>query len=323
MVEIGDGVPIINSVENKERIEQVLKPEEISKKRANFPSPEDVRKAINDSATDFAPIFAMYHGKIVPLGKLPDTSFKKSHTEELKIVNSPTVSKDEGLKEKQNIASPNQIQVTGERRSFSFPENTHISSEEEFENKFGKKDESSSKLSRLQQYLKNLDDHITATSEIKEEVVKDEVMFPEIKTGTVKSDILSHIKGLVLDDGKIVAVKGNRIEPIENAKEESSTPLDSQKYFVSDDGKLNAIKPNIKISDIQSADSKTLHEKPAEPKTVALSLEVLKDLLKKSDKVSLATLLNKAQDPRIDADDEDPGKFLLKTLLFSFRIRIC
>ncbi|XP_002157435.3 uncharacterized protein LOC100204716 [Hydra vulgaris] len=309
---------VINTIENKEKTDQVIKFEEKSKKRADFPSPEDAQKDKNDSGIEYAPIFAMYHGKIVPLGKLPDTSFKKSHTEEIKTVNSLTVSEDDmpkdkqltvseddSPKDKQFISSPNQIQVTAERRSFSLPENTHINSEEEFENKFGKKDRPS-KLYRLQQYLKNLDGHIPSANEVKEQVAKDEVIFPEEKTETTKSDILSHIKGLVLDDGKIVTVKGNRIEPMENTKEEPSTSLDSQKFFVSDDGKLNLVKSSSKTSDVQSADSKTLHEKTTEPKTVALSLEVLKDLLKKSDKVSLATLLNKAQEPKTDEDD-DPG----------------
>ncbi|XP_057307209.1 uncharacterized protein LOC130645285 [Hydractinia symbiolongicarpus] len=269
-----------------------------TKKEEIIPTTDEVKKALKETTKDFAPIFAMVHGKIIPLGKLPDTAFKKSHTEE------PPSQTAEKTSESRD--------VNAARRTLP---DEKPAKEQETKSKatIEKKDNDEEKLSKLQKYLKNLDGHIPATGASKEVrgVAKDEVVFPDDETGSPKSDIMKHVKSVVLDTGKVLSVNGNHLESGEESKPETSdtaTPESQQKFIVSDDGSLTPLtKSKEEIGEAVTRDTTGGSEGQ---KTVALSLDVLKDLLKKSDnKVSLAALLNKSPETKSDTpkEDEDPG----------------
>ena len=313
-----------------------------------IPTSADIQNAIKDSGSDFAPIFAMYHGKIVPLGKLPDTSFKKSNTEDLPTdtpTNSP-IKKNEATTNPTNIpAKPIEAQsktidsptkeniptetmntktvkykdISGTKRSLSEENNRHIVPSGDITGSVRDKTEKDPvKLTKLQQYLTNLDGHIPATGgESRGVAAKDEVIFPEDETGSPKSDIINHVKGVVLDDGKIVSVNNNHLESTDEPVKQVADSSDSQqKYFVSDDGTLTPLtKSKPEIGEAVTRDVTTAGGATADgQKTVALSLDVLKDLLKKTDsKISLASLLNKAPETKSETptqEDEDPGKVI-------------
>ena len=265
-------------------------------KKGDIPDVVDIKQAFQKGADkDFAPIFAMYHGKIVPLGKLPDNSFKKSHTEEpQEPVPNPVPVKD----------------VTGSKRTFT-----------DIDNK--KSNTYSARYSKLQEYLTNLEDEhstpITAENSVKG-VPKDEVVFPEDENPVQKSDLLSHVKGVVLDSGKVVSVNNSKIDvPVDETSKETSsettTTSDSQKFYVSEDGTLNPLTKAKELTGESVARDTTSSKENADgQKTVAISLDVLKDLLKKTDtKISLASLLNKSgetkSEPSQPSEDEDPGRF--------------
>ena len=275
-------------------------------KKGDVPNIEDIKQAFQKGADkDFAPIFAMYHGKIVPLGKLPDNSFKKSHTEEPEEPNPKPVP----VKDVTGSKPVPVKDVTGSKRTFTDTNNK-------------KSNTYSSRYSKLQEYLTNLEDEhsspANAESSVKG-VPKDEVVFPEDENPIQKSDLLSHVKGVVLDSGKVVSVNNNKIDvPVdETSKEtnsETTTTSDSQKFYVSEDGTLN---PLTKAKDLTgesvARDTTSSKENPDGQKTVAISLDVLKDLLKKTDtKISLASLLNKSgetkSEPSQPSEDEDPGR---------------
>ena len=264
-------------------------------KKGDIPNVEDIKQAFQKGADkDFAPIFAMYHGKIVPLGKLPDNSFKKSHAE--------------GTEEP--IPKPVPVKdVTGSKRTFT-----------DIDNK--KSNTYSARYSKLQEYLTNLEDEhstpATAENSVKG-VPKDEVVFPEDENPVQKSDLLSHVKGVVLDSGKVVSVNNNKIDvPVDETSKETSsettTTSDSQKFYVSEDGTLNPLTKAKEVTGESVARDTTSSKENADgQKTVAISLDVLKDLLKKTDtKISLASLLNKSgetkSEPSQSSEDEDPGR---------------
>jgi len=280
----------VSSNTHYETNDEVSKKINNNTKKEEVPDLDDIRQAFKESSgsKDFAPIFAMFHGKIVPLGKLADTSFRKSHVEQehLDINNKNTFSKD----------------ITANKRTFNDDENVNDEAIE------------STKLSKLQTYLTNLDGHVPSTSENVRGVAKDEVEFPVEEPAAQRSDLLNHVKGVVLDSGKVVSVNNNRLDmPLEEPVKEVATETtvdEKQKFFVNDDGTLNQVKSKPLIGEAVTRDK----EGGEGQKTVAISLDVLKDLLKKTDtKISLAALLNKPAEAASKSEttapqeEEDPG----------------
>lgn len=190
------------------------------------PSAVSVENSLKSEEKESAPIFALFHGKIVPLGKLPDTSFKKSHTE-AKIEENE--SKDEIKKEKDEKATNHE---NYEAKSELKESDKHASkSEAQEDQETAEKREKSKALSpsqftRLSSYFHNLDTKSKAAVETrmlkshKKDVTgtaKDEVpgLLPEMKN----SEFLKHVQGIVLDDGKMVTLKGKK----EKAEEQQVT----------------------------------------------------------------------------------------------------
>ena len=187
-------------------------------KNGPTPSAGSVENTLKTEGKDSAPIFALFHGKIVPLGKLPDSSFKKSHTEtrydesKSKEVSEKLENhKSDGM---ENGEAKSEVRVA-ERQQ-------HTSNAGENEKKDKSKSLSPLQLSRLSTYFHNLDSKNKADTEtrmVKSRIkdvtgtAKDEV--PEIMPAIRNSEFLKHVKGIVLDDGKMVSFKGKQAE-VEN-----------------------------------------------------------------------------------------------------------
>lgn len=399
-------------------------------------TPELVKKELNNHGKDYAPIFALYKGKIVPLGKLPDTAFKKSSPQHPAVdektssaalvapknenslieetkVNEPaatisttaSISQDDAAKQSAQssftalkdsttkttdptsseslITSSSEAasvaaasasvrtvempvaskDVTGTAR-FEIPQlqiqhqaprhmvvshmSPHAAVNEETIDASRSHNEDTAKtvkLSKLQSYLSNLDGPIQATgSSHVSKTAKDDIVIPEEMARLAmhsypKSEIMSHVKGLVLDNGKVVSVDSSHGElssSISGAINEQSVaklapeppkdPDSSDKFYVTDDGNLLPLKPQREKTENAAARTDILDGLASKSsdsgKTVAVSLDMLKELLKKTDtKVSLAQLLNKGQDKTGDDkssvsssasssasdEEEDPG----------------
>ncbi len=199
-------VPASRSSENEQATVRSMK-EKSDNKNEPTPSASSVESTLKTEGKDCAPIFALYHGKIVPLGKLPDTSFKKSHTE---------VRQKEDGGETDNKQSNNNHDTSEAKSVVTSPatpaQNTKHESRE-------KKDKplSPSQFNRLSSYFHNLESKTKPELEtrmIKRPVkdvtatAKDEV--PDILPDLKNSDFMRHVKGIVLDDGKMVPLKGHQ-----------------------------------------------------------------------------------------------------------------
>ena len=209
------------------------------------PSAESAARSLKTEGKDSAPIFALFHGKIVPLGKLPDTSFKKSHTE---ARNEESHEKEDSHAEESHVTEDrekgqaksevkfpeNRAENNAENNAESRverPEERHEVKHEETSNSFSsaesdKRDKakslSPSQFTRLSSYFHNLDSKNKAAVETrmiksrKKDVTgtaKDEV--PELPPSMKNSEFLKHVKGIVLDDGKMVTLKGIQSEQAE------------------------------------------------------------------------------------------------------------
>lgn len=244
---------------------------------------KDISRVVKDSSPDYAPIFAMYHGKVVELGKLPESAFKKPHPVEHET-NTPM----HDIKE-----------VTGSKRYI--PDS--ISPHKLMENSPIKRDFQTSS-DQLRSYLKNLgEDNHEQTG-----VTKDSISFPDATGTASKNDLINHVKSVVLDDGKIISINSNNNNRVSEASDTISSLTDiQQKFVVNNEGN---VEPLVKQKSI-TADAVTRDTLGSNDgqKTVTLTVDVLKNLLKKTDsKVSLAQLLNKPADERSNTqEDEDPG----------------
>lgn len=279
-------------------------------------STKEIDEAVAESGKDFAPVFAMYHGKVVTLGKLPDTAFKRSHlTTEEQSAHQSNTNLNVEIPRDIHVDKPDKHQmkdVTGSKRFFD--ENI-----EKPQLKPEKRDSQIDAGAKLHDYLKTLDSVKTKDTR---GVVKDEVPSPLDTTGTLRSDLVGHIKGVVLDDGKVVSLANNHMQSEDTStapvrQQHSELPDAQQKYYVTNDGNVEPLVKS-KTEDVDAVTRDTLMDNLGSlgggggggQKTVTLTVDVLKDLLKRTDsKVSLASLLNKPAETRSDTpqEDEDPG----------------
>ena len=179
------------------------------------PSAVTVERSLKTEEKDSAPIFALFHGKIVPLGKLPDTSFRKSHTEAL---NEDKKNKHENRNEDiGKVSSHENDQVKSEILEHAKEEEEKSGPNQDVEKGKQGKTLSSSQFSRLSTYFHNLESKNKEAVETrmikpyKKDVtgtVKDDV--PELLPVTKNSELLKHVKGIILDDGKMVTLKGKQ-----------------------------------------------------------------------------------------------------------------
>ena len=205
------------------------------------PSAESAARSLKTEGKDSAPIFALFHGKIVPLGKLPDTSFKKSHTE---ARNEESHEKEDShaeeshvMEDRENGQAKSEVKLPENRAEHNAesrverPEERHEVKHDETSNSLSsaesdKRDKakslSPSQFTRLSSYFHNLDSKNRAAVETrmiksrKKDVTgtaKDEV--PELPPSMKNSEFLKHVKGIVLDDGKMVTLKGKQSEQAE------------------------------------------------------------------------------------------------------------
>ena len=192
------------------------------------PSAVAVEKSLKTEEKDSAPIFALFHGKIVPLGKLPDTSFKKSQTE---TRNHENENKDQNRKE----ASKNSNNQENDKRKSEIKEHEQqeekSDSNQESASKKKEQPLSPSQFVRLSSYFHNLDSKGKASVETrmikshKKDVTgtaKDEV--PELLPAMKNSEFLKHVKGIVMDDGKLMTFKGKQPQ-IEEQKVNMRLPV--------------------------------------------------------------------------------------------------
>lgn len=266
---------------------------------------KEINEAVADSGNDFAPVFAMYHGKVVTLGKLPDTAFKRSHlNDQTSVALNENSSREKHVNEPENHVKD----VSGSKRYLDESSNGIASPQQHST----KRDSQINNGEKLQDYLKTLDaEKVLDVSA----VPKNEV--PVGLTGldsssTSHSNLMGHIKSVVLDNGNIVSVNNNNHVTTEDSVQHNDVIADpQQKYYVTNDG---SVEPLIKSKpeNVEAVQRDNLLDtlNGNGQKTVTLTVDVLKDLLKKTDsKVSLATLLNKPADARSDTqEDEDPGK---------------
>lgn len=307
--------------ENTEKTSLMRKSADIqpnSNQNDRIPSMSQVEKALNATENEYAPIFAYFRGKIVPLGKLPNTSFKKSHSE----LTQQAVSSSHSVTQERSMIK----EITGQPRH-EIPEIKHVKPSSHIDNDglFGVDKASNgdmgseNKISKLQQYLTNLDGHVPDTGITKDVrgVAKDEVVFPqETEHPSQKNEIIDHVKGFVLDDGKVVSLTAKPSDlPQDKEKPKPITTVNTlEKFYVANDGNLYPLTKSKSTNvDAVTRDTTISSDGINEPKTVAVSLDMLKELLKKTDtKISLAQLLNKGSstgDSKSDvAAEEDPGE---------------
>ena len=258
---------------------------------AESPEKKDVTdfSTIKDASikdSDFAPIFAMYHGKMVELGRLPESAFKKSHSVSL---------------HEKNTSEHHMKDITASKRVLD--ESTEHKLTQNIPTKREFHASPSSRSDQLKNYLKNLDGDQQVSS-----VAKDVISMPGLDS---KADLINHVKSVVLDDGKIISVGNSHLsETGDSPKQLSEVTDDSQqKYIVNKEGN---VEPLVKQKS-ETVDPVTRDTLGNGQKTVTLTVDVLKDLLKKTgdSKVSLAKLLNKptdGSDQRSNTqEDEDPG----------------
>ena len=334
------------------------------------PSVLAVEKSLVAEGKNSAPIFALFHGKIVPLGRLPDSSFKKTHTEKLDdntkstnardtvteknpdeadpIVKSPTETSP--VKEETGNRKSETVEMPRSDKDTKIPHQTDQTAEENRApdsviEKKRDKGLNSHKYNRLLSYLNNLGDHsnekptaaIRTVKTITKDVrgtTKDQVSFPD-PPSLKHPDLLSHVKGLVLDSGKVVSLWNHQLDELNGKssedegvtagvrKDSETSPSDADK-LVSDEQKTetddeselaNLVKSKERIEDLVKSKEK-LEEGTARDTTPPLSVSVdtLKDLLKKTDsKASLAELLNNrasGTNAREAKQEEDPGKLV-------------
>eukprot|EP00795_Rhopilema_esculentum_P011902 gene11902-2464_t len=274
------------------------------------PSAGSVESTLKIEGKDSAPIFALFHGKIVPLGKLPDSSFKKSHTETRYDEN-----KSKEVSEKLENHKSDGVEKGEAKSEVRVAEKKqHTSSAEENEKKDKSKSLSPLQLSRLSSYFHNLDSKNKADTEtrmVKSRIkdvtgtAKDEV--PEIMPAIRNSEFLKHVKGIVLDDGKMVSFKGKQAE-VENEQAGESEKTEDAAQRSGDTEKSYAIDSSL-LSQLTKSKEKTADPVARDTQSVMLNLDTLKGLLKKSnDGVSLAKLLNKpTEGAAANTQDEDPG----------------
>ena len=178
------------------------------------PSAKTVERSLKTEEKESAPIFALFHGKIVPLGKLPDTSFKKSHTE---VRSDDKQSKEESKKEENGKAESKETHQVKSDIGEHTKEGKNTDSKQNIEKRQQGRTLSPSQINRLSSYFHNLESknkEAVETRMIKSHkkdvtgTAKDEVpeLLPEIKN----SEFLKHVKGILLDDGKMVAFKGKQ-----------------------------------------------------------------------------------------------------------------
>eukprot|EP00794_Sanderia_malayensis_P005184 gene5184-5838_t len=140
-------------------------------------------------------IFALFHGKIVPLGKLPDTSFKKSRTE---VAN--------GKETAEEHRSPSHSESITVKSSFGLPPNLESKNQQQ-------KAELETRMIK-----RPATKDVTATA-------KDEV--PDILPDLKNPEFIKHVKGIVLDDGKMVPLsEHHKVE--ESEKNEDATTKSSE-----------------------------------------------------------------------------------------------
>ena len=255
---------------------------------------------------DFAPIFTMYHGKLVELGKVPETAFKKSHLSQdaeadVKVpehhIKDVTASK-RVLEETKTTTQPQHAvtEVAPTRREFHSSDTDNPAAEPKA----------------------SLDGAAKSTAQLARanSVTKDTISMPSIDS-TVRGggDLINHVKSVVLDDGKIISVGSNNhlldnIDQSNKVQQQAELISDVQQKFVV--GKEGNVEPLAKQKS-ETADAVPRDNLENGQKTVTLTVDVLKQLLKKTDsKVSLAQLLNKPSESPSDQrsntqEDEDPG----------------
>ena len=179
------------------------------------PSVGSVESSLKVEGKESAPIFALFHGKIVPLGKLPDSSFKKSHTE-----TKPTQKHSESEHQSHHENGDSKSMTSMIQTPASSREST---SEQDSEKTSKARTLSPSQFNRLSSYFHNLESKTKTrpaaaieTKRAKRPVkdvtgtAKDEV--PDIMPEMKNSEFLKHIKGILLDDGKMVPLKGKQAE---------------------------------------------------------------------------------------------------------------
>ena len=169
------------------------------------PSVVTIEKSLKTEENESAPIFALFHGKIVPLGKLPDTSFRKSHME----VHSDSKKNEENEKVKNNENDEVKSEIRDPSRSNEASVTIKGPERREQERTL-----TPSQFSRLSSYFHNLEakkkDAVRPkmTKSYKKDVtgtVKDEV--PELLPSVKNEEFLKHVKSVILDDGKMVTLK--------------------------------------------------------------------------------------------------------------------
>lgn len=192
----------------------------VTEKHLDDPTPSvgTVEKSLKTEEKESAPIFALFHGKIVPLGKLPDTSFKKSHTEVRKGGSRISSNKEDHEKgtTRENVTNEKDengnLEEKGETK-----QDKNTDKEKSKENVEKEKELSPSQFIRLSSYFHNLDSKDKDGAEtrvIKSHVkdvtgtAKDEV--PELLPAMKNSEFLKHVKGIVLDDGKMVTLNSKQ-----------------------------------------------------------------------------------------------------------------
>ncbi len=201
--------PIARTLQTEPPTARSLKGKQESKNEPT-PSANSVENTLKVEGKDSAPIFAFFHGKIVPLGKLPDTSFKKSHAEG-KL-------KEDGGEPEHHQSNENHDNSEA-KSTIKAPENSGASKIQHAPEKKDKsKPLSPSQFNRLSSYFHNLESTKTKpameTRMIKRPykdvtgTAKDEV--PDILPALKNSDFIKHVKGIVLDDGKMVPLKGTQ-----------------------------------------------------------------------------------------------------------------
>ena len=178
------------------------------------PSAKTVEKSLKTEEKESAPIFALFHGKIVPLGKLPDTSFKKSHAE---VRSDEKQSKEESKKEETGKAEIKETHQVKSDIGEHTKEGENTKPKQNIEKRQQGRTLSPSQISRLSSYFHNLESKSKEAVETrmikshKKDVTgtaKDEV--PELLPDVKNSEFLKHVKGILLDDGKMVALKGKQ-----------------------------------------------------------------------------------------------------------------
>lgn len=325
-----DNKPEIEKAENRinDSIQNLIEAESRSHKDLGLSSKNisEVKSLLTvnyKNGNSFAPVFAIYHGKLTSLGKLPETDLTQRFLNKAK--HEELVTSFKNIRPGKIISDPTKKplkNVAGSKRSFF---------NEEMIRKVNDRVSSKTQSNKLTQYLNSLDDRELlkpsrkneGVEPVKEhEVAKDVVVFPDGEEAPSKAEIFNHVKGVVLDNGKFLSVKHN-FQKGTTKENIDATPDEelSQKLLMEEEGPTLSIKQKQDLLEsplrgLADEGKKASSISLDSQKSVTLPVEVLRELLKKTDeKVSLESLLNRHTErkiePAVEAEASNPGNIFL------------